>query len=154
MFSIRFHQKNLPFFPPCLLKFFFQKFSSRFLYSKKMYYIIFFNLESSSRPIPDIFYFLWEVFLIDFLSKMEPQKAWNSFGTILNWWNFGLHWIKFCILPCCVCHILEVFSDKSCLYFLFHANFIFPPTLSYLWNMQLSTNLDIWKCVWVHDSYQ
>ena len=101
MFSIRFHQKNLHFFPSCLLKNFFQKFSSRFLFSKKMDDIIFFNLESSSRPIPDIFYILWEVFLIDFLSKMEPQKAWNSFGTILNWWNFGLHWIKFCILPCC-----------------------------------------------------
>ena len=99
MFSIRFHQKNLPFFPPCLLKFFFQKFSPSFLYSKKMDDVIFFNLESSSRPIPDIFYFLWEVFLIDFLSKMEPQKAWNSFGTILNWWNFGLHWTKFSKLP-------------------------------------------------------
>ena len=110
MFSIRFHQKNLHFFPSCLLKFFFQKFSSRFLFSKKMDDIIFFNLESSSRPIPDIFYFLWEVFLIDFLSKMESQKAWNSFGTILNWWNFGLHWIKFCVLPCCVVLITKVTS--------------------------------------------
>ena len=123
MFSIRFHQKNLHFFPPCLLKIiFFQKFSSRFLFSKKMDDIIFFNLESSSRPIPDIFYFLWEVFLIDFLSKMESQKAWNSFGTILNWWNFGLHWIKFCILPCCVLCLCK----KTITY----AHFIIYPHLS------------------------
>ena len=59
--------------------------------------IIFFN--------SDIFYFLWEVFPIDFLSKMEPQKAWNCFGTILNGWNFGLHWTKFLKFPHSVCHI-------------------------------------------------
>ena len=86
----------------------FEKFLPRFLFSKKMADMIFFNLESSSRCIPDIFYFLWEVFLTDFLSKMEPQKAWNSFGTILNWWNFGLHWIKFCILPCCVLLLIRI----------------------------------------------
>ena len=99
MFTFIFQWKSFHLFPPPVVKIFFEKFSPRFLYSKKMDFIIFFNSESSSRLIPDIFYFLWEVFLIDFLSKMEAQKAWNSFGMILNWWNFGLPWIKFSKLP-------------------------------------------------------
>ena len=111
MFTFIFQWKSFHLFPPPLVKKFFEKFSPRFLFSKSMADIIFFNSESSSRPIPDIFYFIWEVFLIDFLSKMESQKAWNSFGMILNWWNFGLHWIKFCILPCCELLVCCSFSS-------------------------------------------
>ena len=75
---------------------------SRFLYSKKMENIIFFNSESLLRHIPDIFYLLWEVFLIDFLSKMESQKAWNSFGTNSKWWILRLLIAKYFHLTLCV----------------------------------------------------
>ena len=50
----------------------------------------FFNSESSSRPISDFFYFIWEFFLIDFLSEMKSQKAWEGFWTILKWWFYSL----------------------------------------------------------------
>ena len=50
-------------------------FRQEFLYYKKMNIFNFWNFEQGSRPISDIFYFLWEVFLSDFLSKMKSQKA-------------------------------------------------------------------------------
>ena len=53
----------------------FQKFLPRFFIIKKMDDVIFFNLESTLIIILDFFYFLWEVFLINFLSKMKPQMA-------------------------------------------------------------------------------
>ena len=53
----------------------FENFLPRFLNVKKVDDIIFFNLESTLRHILGIFYFLWEVFLINFLSKMKSQMA-------------------------------------------------------------------------------
>ena len=38
-----------------------------------------------SRPISDNFFFVWKVFLIDFLSKMKSQKGSLGFRMILKW---------------------------------------------------------------------
>ena len=68
----------------------FQKFLPRFFNIKKMDDIIFFNLESTLILILEIFYFLWEVFLINFLSKMKSQMAWKGFGVISKWSFYSL----------------------------------------------------------------
>ena len=39
-----------------------------------------------SRPISDNFFFVWKVFLIDFLSKLKSQKGSLGFRMILKWW--------------------------------------------------------------------
>ena len=57
-------------------------FYQEFLYYKKMDIFNFWNFEQGSRPISDIFYLSWEVFLSDFLSKMKSQEAWKGFGVI------------------------------------------------------------------------
>ena len=84
MFTIGFHQKNRPISAPQKIEIFFKKFSPSFFIVKKMDDVIFFNLESSSRLITDIFCFVWEVFLIDFLSKMKSQMAWKGLKRILS----------------------------------------------------------------------
>ena len=68
----------------------FEKIFPRFFNIKKMADIIFFNLESTLIIIFGIFYFLLEVFLINFLSKMKPQMAWKGFGVISKWSFYSL----------------------------------------------------------------
>ena len=54
----------------------------------------FLHFGSCSSPVPDFFYFLWEVFLIDFLSKTEfhigsLKRLWSDFKVmVLFCWSF------------------------------------------------------------------
>ena len=82
----QFSSKNSPLFSPSWVKIFFQKFLSRFLCSKKLENMNLAHFGPGSRPISDNFFFVWKVFLIDFLSKMKSQKGSLGFRTILKWW--------------------------------------------------------------------
>ena len=86
MFTISFHQKIHLFFPFMSKDFFFQNFLSRFLCSKKLENMNLPHFGPGSRPISDNFFFVWKVFLIDFLSKMKSQKGSLGFRMILKWW--------------------------------------------------------------------
>ena len=82
----------------------FEKFLPRFFNIKKMAKIIFFNLESTLIIILEIFYFLWEVFLINFLSKMKSQMAWKGFGVISKWSFYSLFGSP--LILCAICAVL------------------------------------------------
>ena len=60
----------------------FKKFMSRILCNTKWKTSIFCNLESSSRPLFDLFYIVWKVFLSVFLSNWKSQRPWKGFGVI------------------------------------------------------------------------
>ena len=83
----QFSSKNSPLFSPSWMKKnFFQKLLSRFLCSKKLENMNLAHFGPGSRPISDNFFFVWKVFLIDFLSKMKSQKGSLGFRIILKWW--------------------------------------------------------------------
>ena len=85
MLSIQFKQKNCQLLPTLSTKNFFEKIWPRILFSKKNENQDFFNFWPSSKLISDIFYFLWEAFLNDFLSKMKPKNGFLGFETNMKW---------------------------------------------------------------------
>ena len=90
----------------------FEFFFSTFSKSKKWTTSFFYNLESSSRPISDFFFFIWEVFLIDFRSKMKSQKAWKGFGVISKQ-LFFTHFAH-CSIQCAPSPPTRLFARRRC----------------------------------------